>query len=248
MKQQQKLTISMAIFFLITFVLFGTIVLNEKKETLFMPKIEEKLEIYLKENYKDFNYSKTNIEYKNNEYIMKVTSSEDDNLYFSIKYKDKTITDTYKEDYIKGKSYISYIETEIEKGIEKLTKKEYQVTILTTLDSMTSKIKEKILTKNNLTSLKIYNLETEIPITTWSQEYISNEIINLIETNLKNNINAKNYTITITNINDLTQSIKITNLNDELKYNDLITIINDIINNEESSILKNNNKTYEYLN
>ena len=179
---------------------------------------------------------------------MKVTSSEDDNLYFNIKYKDKTITDTYKEDYIKGKSYISYIEKELEKEIEKLTKKEYQVTILTTLDSMTSKIKEKILTKNNLTSLKIYNLETEIPITTWSQEYISNEIINLIETNLKNNINAKNYTITITNINDLTQSIKITNLNDELKYNDLITIINDIINNEESSILKNNNITYEYLN
>lgn len=248
MKQQQKLTISMAIFFLITFVLFGTIVLNEKKETLFMPKIEEKLEIYLKENYKNFNYSKTNIEYKNNEYVMKVTSSEDENLYFNIKYKDKNITDTYKEDYIKGKSYISYIEKELEKEIEKITKKDYKVNILTTLDSMTSKMKEKVLSKNNIISLKIYNLETEIPITVWNEEYISNEIINLIKNNKENNINAKNYTITITNINNYTQSIKITNINDELKYNDLTIIINDIINNEESSILKNNNITYEYLN
>lgn len=248
MKQQQKLTISMAIFFLITFVLFGTIVLNEKKETLFMPKIEEKLEIYLKENYKNFNYSKTNIEYKNNEYVMKVTSSEDENLYFNIKYKDKNITDTYKEDYIKGKSYISYIEKELEKEIEKITKKDYKVNILTTLDSMTSKMKEKVLSKNNIISLKIYNLETEIPITVWNEEYISNEIINLIKKNKENNINAKNYTITITNINNYTQSIKITNINDELKYNDLTIIINDIINNEESSILKNNNITYEYLN
>lgn len=248
MKQQQKLTISMAIFFLITFVLFGTIVLNEKKETLFMPKIEEKLEIYLKENYKNFNYSKTNIEYKNNEYVMKVTSSEDENLYFNIKYKDKNITDTYKEDYIKGKSYISYIEKELEKEIEKITKKDYKVNILTTLDSMTSKMKEKVLSKNNIISLKIYNLETEIPITVWNEEYISNEIINLIKNNKENNINAKNYTITITNINNYTQSIKITNINDELKYNDLTIIINDIINNKESSILKNNNITYEYLN
>ena len=56
MKQQQKLTISMAIFFLIVIVSFGTIVLNEKKGELFLPKIENKLETYFLNNYKDLYY------------------------------------------------------------------------------------------------------------------------------------------------------------------------------------------------
>ena len=62
----------------------------------------------------------------------------------------------------------------------------------------------------------------------------------------KNNFTPKNYTITITNINDITNSIKIYNLKSSLlENNKLHIIINDIINNNQSSIIKENKITYE---
>lgn len=249
MKQQQKLTLLMALFFLITFVSFGTIVLNEKKEEIFLPRIENKLMTYLKENYTSFANNKTTIQYKNDEYIMTVESEENKNLYFTIKYKNKEIIDTYKENYIEGKSYLTYLEKQIKKEIESITHKNYKVTILTTLDSMTSKIKERVITENNILSLKIYNLETEIPIETWNTQTITNEIEQLITNNKKYNIIPKNYTITITNKNDLYQSIQITNITENLLQNNgLEQVIDSIINNKETNILKQNNITYKNLN
>lgn len=249
MKQQQKLTLLMALFFLITFVSFGTIVLNEKKEEIFLPRIENKLMTYLKENYTSFANNKTTIQYKNDEYIMTVESEENKNLYFTIKYKNKEIIDTYKENYIEGKSYLTYLEKQIKKEIESITHKNYKVTILTTLDSMTSKIKERVITENKILSLKIYNLETEIPIETWNTQTITNEIEQLITNNKKYNIIPKNYTITITNKNDLYQSIQITNITENLLQNNgLEQVIDSIINNKETNILKQNNITYKNLN
>lgn len=249
MKQQQKLTLLMALFFLITFVSFGTIVLNEKKEEIFLPRIENKLMTYLKENYTSFANNKTTIQYKNDEYVMTVESEENKNLYFTIKYKNKEIIDTYKENYIEGKSYLTYLEKQIKKEIESITHKNYKVTILTTLDSMTSKIKERVITENKILSLKIYNLETEIPIETWNTQTITNEIEQLITNNKKYNIIPKNYTITITNKNDLYQSIQITNITENLLQNNgLEQVIDSIINNKETNILKQNNITYKNLN
>ena len=249
MKQQQKLTLLMALFFLITFVSFGTIVLNEKKEEIFLPRIENKLMTYLKENYTSFANNKTTTQYKNDEYVMTVESKENKNLYFTIKYKNKEIIDTYKENYIEGKSYLTYLEKQIEKEIESITHKNYKITILTTLDSMTSKIKERVITENKILSLKIYNLETEIPIETWNTQTITNEIEQLITNNKKYNITPKNYTITITNKNDLYQSIQITNITENLLQNNgLEQVIDSIINNKETNILKQNNITYKNLN
>ena len=73
MKKQLKLTLSMALLFLVTFVSFGTIIINEKKEDLFMPHIKNKLEDYLKENYKEQSNLKTNISYKEDKFIGIVT-------------------------------------------------------------------------------------------------------------------------------------------------------------------------------
>ena len=250
MKQQQKLTISMATFFLIIFVLFGTIILNEKKELIFMPKIKEKLEIYFEDNYKDLkSTTTTSISLKNKEYIMTVKSQKNENLYFTINYKNKQITDTYKEDYIQGKKYLKYLEKNISKEIKKITKKDYKITILTTLDSMTSKIKEKAINENEITSLKIYTLETELPITTWNEETITSEVTKFINNIESKQITPKNYTITITNKNNIYESIKISNLtNETIKNNLLKPVINDILNNVNSEILKQQNISFEYLN
>ena len=250
MKQQQKLTFSMALFFLIVFVLLGTIILNEKKEILFMPKIEDKLNTYLEEHYKELkNSTTTSISLKNKEYIMTVKSNQNENLYFTINYKDKNITDTYQDDYIKGKTYLKYLEKEISKDIEETLNKNYKITILTSLDSMTSKVKEKVIKEENLTSLQIYTLETELAVDTWNQEQISTKITNLITNIESNQITPKNYTITIINKNNIYESIKINNLTKKIIENNLLNqVINDILNNVNSELLKQENITFKHLN
>lgn len=247
MKQQQKLTISMAIFFLIVIVSFGTIVLNEKKGELFLPKIENKLETYFLNNYKDLKETtKTSIKYINNQYIMTVKSKENENHYFTINYKNKEIKDTYQENYIEGKKYLLYLEDKIKKEIKNTLDKDVSINILTTLDSMTSKIKDKVLKEDNIKNLEIYNLETNISTPSLEINTVTQTIINEINEFTKNNITPKTYTLTITNNN---KSIKISNLNKDLiNYNTLNEIIDAIINNKDNSIIQENNIKYEHSN
>ena len=55
MKQDKKLMLGMTILFLITFIIFGTIVTTEKLAPFFTDRIKTKFETYLKENYKQEN-------------------------------------------------------------------------------------------------------------------------------------------------------------------------------------------------
>ena len=52
MNTKNSLTIGMGIFFIIVFLTFGTIVVNEKSKTIFLPKIDKKLDTYIKVKYK----------------------------------------------------------------------------------------------------------------------------------------------------------------------------------------------------
>ena len=56
MNEQQTLTIKMALLFLIVFVFFGVIIVKEKFEVLFIPKVEKIFNTYLKDNYESLNY------------------------------------------------------------------------------------------------------------------------------------------------------------------------------------------------
>ena len=247
MKQQQKLTMSMAIFFLIVLVSFGTIVLNEKKGELFLPKIEKKLETYFLDNYKDLkDTTKTSIKYINNQYTMTIKSKQNEHYYFTINYKNKKIKDTYKENYIEGKNYLLYLENKLKKEIKNTLEKDVSIDILTTLDSMTTKMKDKVLKEDNVKNLEIYNLETKISIPSWEIDTITQTITDEINEYTKNNITPKTYTIILTNNN---KSLKITNLNKNLiNYNTLNQVIDAIINNKENSIIQENNIKYEHSN
>ena len=109
MKEQKKLTIKMAIFTFIIFVCFGIIILNEKSAPYYASRIHKKLLTYLNETYKDEinTFSIDDTKYKNTKYTLKVKSKENKNLYFIVTYNSKKITDTYKEDYLEGKTLIN---------------------------------------------------------------------------------------------------------------------------------------------
>lgn len=247
MNEGQKLTLQMSIFFLISFVLLGTLVIKEKQNILFLPKIETSITNYISEKYKNLDINKSKVTEENNVFTMKVTNKNNKNHYFYISYSKKEISDTYKTDYLEGKTILTHLSNKLEKDIENKTNKKYKVTFDNTLNNYSDKVQNKII-EENINDLKIYTIEKEMA-TTWDINTITNKISDTMTTLEKNNFTPKNYTITITNINDITNSIKIYNLKSSLlENNKLSIIINDIINEKQSSILKENKITYEYLN
>lgn len=248
MNEARKLTMQMAIFFLIILVAFGTIIVKEKSSTLFLPKIENSLNNYIKENYNDLELTKEKITFNNNAYTMKVTNPKNKNHYFYITYSNKKITDTYQTDYIEGKSLLSHLNTVLENTVYEKTNITCSIEITTSLNMFSDKIKKLLLSEEAVQSLKIYTLKTKI-ITPWESQSITSNITTLITNLEEKNITPKNYTIIVTDQNDITKSVKISNITtNNLKNDNLSIIINDIINNEKTSILTENNITYEYLN
>ena len=247
MNEGQKLTLQMAIFFLISFVLLGTLVIKEKQNVLFLPKIENSITNYISDKYNKLSLNKSKVTEKNDIFTMKVSNPKNKNHYFYISYSKKEISDSYKTDYLEGKTILNHLSNKLEKDIENKTNKKYEITFDNTLNNYSDKVQNKII-EENINDLKIYTVEKEIA-TTWDINTIIKKISDTMTTLEKNNFTPKNYTITITNINDITNSIKIYNLKSSLLENDNLTIIiNDIINNKQSNILKNNKITYEHLN
>lgn len=248
MKEQKKLTLGMAIFSFILFVCFGVIIVTEKSAPYFSTRIDKKLNEYLKNNYtsiiNDFNIGNTN--YKNTVYQLKITSQENKDLYFYLKYSNRKITDTYQEDYLEGKTLLTKISKDIEQELNKKYSKDFNVKILTTLDKFSNQVRSKIIKEENIISLPIYSLETNIT-TIWNTQSITIEIQNFHNTLVQDNIKPKSYNLTIIDTNKENKSIKINNLTkDIIENNDNLTIIiNEILSGKNSDILKENNITYK---
>ena len=251
MNKQKKLLLGRTIFVFIIFVILGTIVLTEKAGNIFTPKVKEKMMIYIDNNYKEIknNFNFKGIKYEDKIFTMKVESKLNKNHYFYINYYNKKITDTYKEDYLEGKTILTYIEKKLKKEIEKETSTLCDIEIYQTLDKYTNIVKEKIIKEENLKELKFYTLKKDIIIDKWNNKIIVEKINKIINTYNEKNITPRNYTITITDKNDLTKSIEIENITEDFVNNSSNEeIINDIINNNNSKILKQYKIKYKYLN
>ena len=247
MRQDKKLMLGMTILFLITFVIFGTIVTTEKLAPFFTDRIKTKFETYLKENYKTEtkNLKIGKITYKNQVYEAKVTNKENKNLYFSIYYQNKKITDTYTKDYKQGKTLITSLEKELEKEIKNEINKNVTITFPLTLNKYSKTLQQRLIKNDNIKSSNLYNISFNIKAKLIPEE-ITNKIIEM-DTKLKEkNILPNEYSITINNNEDNTK-LKINNLTQNtLEITSLYQIISDIINNNESDIIKINNITYQY--
>lgn len=251
MKERNKLTIQMSLLFLVVLVVFGVIIVNEKISPLKIPKVTEKLNIYINDNYKDIlnDVDIEKVEYKEMKYKTKLVSKENSNYYFYIYYENKKITDTYKKDYVEGESILNYQKEKIIENIKKKTKATYTITISRTLDKYTDSLREKIITSNKPESLKIYNLEANITVSKFNATHIYKTIKSFNENLTDKNINPKTYTFIITDPDNEEIAVKISNLtSDVIENDDFITIINDIINKKKSNLLSNYDINYEYLN
>ena len=246
MKQDKKLILGMALLFLITFVSFGTIVVTEKLAPFFTDKIKTKFETYIEKNYKDDKNNLTigKITYKNQQYKAKVSNKKNKNWYFYITYQNKKIKDTYKEDYLEGKTLLTSIERKIEKKVKDELNQKVTITFPLTLNKYTNQIKENLIS-NNLKEIKTYDITLTITTPTLTTENINKELEKRIQELYQINIYPNHYTI---KINSKDEKLTITNLTEKTMKKEYRTqIINDIINNTNSNIIKENNITYNYV-
>lgn len=251
MNKQNKLLLGRSIFLLIIIVAFGLIIVNEKSNELLVPKIDKKVKDYINENYNDIKneliIKKT--KYKTNYYQTKIVSKKNKHHFFYVYYKNKKLTDTYKKDYKEGKNILTYSSKEIEKYIKNKTNITNTIKFNHKLNYYTEEVQEKIIDDDKLYTLKIYSLKTDKTINSWTKEEIIKTIDSIINKCSENNINPKNYIITITNKNDITEAIEISNIDNSFINNPLKDqIISAIMNKSDTNIIKSNNIKVKYLN
>ena len=123
MKKQKQLLFARNIFLFIVIITFGVIVFTEKAGSIFLPKAEKKINDYIDKKYKNEKdkFILGKVTFKNTTYTMKITDKENKNHYFYINYSHKKAKDTYKEDYIEGKTFLNIIKNKLKKEIEKET-------------------------------------------------------------------------------------------------------------------------------
>ena len=251
-KQEQKLKLQMFIFAVFIFVAFGLIIINEKTASFLIPKIEDKMNNYIKENYKEIenDIDKSKVTYKTPKYTMKITNKKNKYHTFYIYYQDKKITDTYKKDYVEGKKLLNHSTSIIQKEVNKITKsKDYTITINKKLNSFTNEIQRRIIREDNLVNLRIYNIEKVYKVDKIDNETISKIIKDEITSIENNNITPRTYKFTFTEKKDITNSLEISNVTYKFINNDSYNeIINDIINDNNSKLVKNAGIEYKYLN
>ena len=246
---KNNLILGRGLFTLIIIVSFGLIIMNEKGAEIFAPQIENKINTYLETNYNFLNIKKSSVKTNHNLFSMKITSKENPHLYFLVNYHKRKIQDTYQKDYKEGYTLLNYLKEKQEKEIEERTKEKVKVEPISSFDQYSASVQKKLLKEENLLSLKYYRIEKEFLLKDFTEENILKEMTQFIQKMTDNQITPNSYTITITNQNDIMNSIEIKNLKEEfLTSNEKENIIRDIINHENSELLKTNKITVKYNN
>ena len=177
---------------------------------------------------------------------MKIYSKDNKKLYFNLIYKNGKITDTYKQDYLEGKTLLDNLKVKMTKEINNKTHDNYKIQFLSTLDNYNSQVQEQIINEENLLNLKFYYIEKEETIENFVASTITNKIINNISNLQKNNITPKYYKFTFINKKDITSSIKISNIKEDFITNqNNLFIISEMLK-DNKDILKYTDIKYEY--
>ncbi len=245
MRQDKKLMIGMTLLFFITFVTLGTLVVTEKLAPFYTDKIETKFKNYINKNYpqeKD-NLKIKKITYDTTEYKTKVINKNNKDLYFTMTYKDKKITSTYKEDYLQGKTLLSKTKKQLEKKINKHLKINAKITFPLTLNNYATEIRENMIEGNPSN----YNIKFTInnKLTLEQIPNIINEINKITTTFNELDIKPNYYTIQIKSNNESLTIKKLTN--NTLQSDFLQQVITNILTDSNLDMLKENNLSYKYI-
>ena len=119
-----SLMIGQALLWGLIIIFFGIIVVREKVPSLKSKTVEEDINAYYEEKYKDLDVLSSDLEYNKDDNSYSITYYNKDyrELNFTITSLNNKITDNYKENYIKGKEVLEKASKEVLDKYEEIFK------------------------------------------------------------------------------------------------------------------------------
>ena len=198
-----SLMLGQAMLFGIIIIFFGIIIVREKVPTLKSKTVEEDINTYYEENYKDLDVSRGDLKYNkdDNSYSITYYNKDYEELNFTITSLNNKMTDNYKENYVKGKEVLNNASKEVldkYKEIFKNTNFQNIKIEFKDLDKY-SKAEAIDILEGNIYNTGYYSVSYYVKVDSLDDVYLNNLINSFNSIALSNGLNTNNYSVTFDN-------------------------------------------------
>ena len=198
-----SLMIGQALLWGLIIIFFGIIVVREKVPTLKSKTVEEDINAYYEEKYKDLDVLSSDLEYRkdDNSYSITYYDKNYTDLNFTIKSINNKITDNYEENYLKGKDVIEKSEKEVlDKYNEVFKNTNYQNIKIEFKDlDKYSKAEEIDILEGNIYNTGYYSVSYYVKVDSLDDVYLNNLINSFNSIAASNGLSTNNYSVTFDN-------------------------------------------------
>ena len=198
-----SLMLGQALLFGLVIIFFGIIIVREKVPSIKSKTVEEDINTYYEENYKDLDVSRGDLKYNkdDNSYSITYYNKDYEELNFTITSLNNKITDNYKENYVKGKEVLNNASKEVldkYKEIFKNTNFQNIKIEFKDLDKY-SKAEAIDILEGNIYNTGYYSVSYYVKVDSLDDVYLNNLINSFNSIALSNGLNTNNYSVTFDN-------------------------------------------------
>ena len=198
-----SLMLGQAMLFGIIIIFFGFIIVREKVPSIKSKTVEEDINTYYEENYKDLDVSRGDLKYNkdDNSYSITYYNKDYEELNFTITSLNNKITDNYKENYVKGKEVLNNASKEVldkYKEIFKNTNFQNIKVEFKDLDKY-SKAEAIDILEGNIYNTGYYSVSYYVKVDSLDEVYLNNLINSFNTIAADNGLVTNNYSVTFDN-------------------------------------------------
>ena len=198
-----SLMLGQAMLFGIIIIFFGFIIVREKVPTLKSKTVEEDINTYYEENYKDLDVSRGDLKYNkdDNSYSITYYNKDYEELNFTITSLNNKITDNYKENYVKGKEVLRNASKEVLDKYKEIFKNTNFQNIKIEFKDLDKYNKAEAIDilEGNIYNTGYYSVSYYVKVDSLDDVYLNNLINSFNSIALSNGLNTNNYSVTFDN-------------------------------------------------
>ena len=198
-----SLMIGQALLWGLIIIFFGIIVVREKVPSLKSKTVEEDINAYYEEKYKDLDVLSSDLEYNKDDNSYSITYYNKDyrELNFTITSLNNKITDNYKENYIKGKEVLEKASKEVLDKYEEIFKNTNFQNIKIEFKDLDKYSDAEVIDilEGNIYNTGYYSVSYYVKVDSLDDVYLNNLINSFNSIAASNGLNTNNYSVTFDN-------------------------------------------------
>ncbi len=198
-----SLMIGQALLWGLIIIFFGIIVVREKVPSLKSKTVEEDINAYYEEKYKDLDVLSSDLEYNKDDNSYSITYYNKDyrELNFTITSLNNKITDNYKENYIKGKEVLEKASKEVLDKYEEIFKNTNFQNIKIEFKDLDKYSDAEVIDilEGNIYNTGYYSVSYYVKVDSLDDVYLNNLINSFNSIAASNGLSTNNYSVTFDN-------------------------------------------------